>query len=86
MGVNQVFADDQVHGDGGSDSRLFKEKREEAWKRNEVVSIIIPIYNVEAYLRQCLKTVVHRTYPHLEIILIMMVARPVRRDIVKRIF
>ncbi len=37
---------------------------------NEVVSIIIPIYNVEAYLRQCLETVIHQTYPHLEIILV----------------
>ena len=32
---------------------------------NEVVSIIIPIYNVEAYLRQCLETVIHQTYPHI---------------------
>ena len=37
---------------------------------NEVVSIIIPIYNVEAYLRQCLETITHQTYPHLEIILV----------------
>ena len=37
---------------------------------NEVVSIIIPIYNVEAYLRQCLETVIHQTYPNLEIILV----------------
>ena len=37
---------------------------------NEVVSIIIPIYKVEAYLRQCLETVTHQTYPHLEIILV----------------
>ena len=37
---------------------------------NEVVSIIIPIYKVEVYLRQCLETVTHQTYPHLEIILV----------------
>lgn len=39
-------------------------------EKNEVVSIIIPIYNVEAYLKSCLETVVSQTYPHIEIILI----------------
>ena len=39
-------------------------------ENKEVVSIVIPIYNVEAYLKQCLETVVNQTYPHLEIILV----------------
>ena len=39
-------------------------------ERKELVSIIIPIYNVEKFLRQCLETVVTQTYPHLEIILV----------------
>ena len=34
------------------------------------ISIIIPIYNVEAYLGQCIETVLRQTYPELEILLI----------------
>lgn len=37
---------------------------------NEKISVIIPIYNVEKYLRQCLESVVNQTYRNLEIILI----------------
>lgn len=36
----------------------------------ELVSMIIPVYGVEAYLRECLETVVNQTYTNLEIILI----------------
>lgn len=35
-----------------------------------LVSIIIPIYKVEAYLRRCLDSVVSQTYTNLEIILV----------------
>lgn len=35
-----------------------------------MVSVIIPIYNVEAYLRECIDSVVNQTYPNLEIILV----------------
>lgn len=34
------------------------------------ISIIIPIYNVEKYLPQCLESVINQTYQNLEIILI----------------
>ena len=34
------------------------------------LSIIIPIYNSEKYLRQCLDSIVNQTYQNLEIILI----------------
>ena len=53
---------------------------------NEVVSIIIPIYNVEAYLRQCLETVIHQTYPHLEIILVNDGSPDQSEEICKEIF
>ncbi len=38
--------------------------------KNGVVSIILPIYGVEAYLERCIQTVVAQTYPNIEIILV----------------
>jgi len=39
-------------------------------KMNEKISIIIPVYNVERYLRKCLNSLVQQTYHNLEIILV----------------
>lgn len=39
-------------------------------KNNELVSVIVPIYNVEKYLKRCLDSIVKQTYTNLEIILI----------------
>lgn len=38
--------------------------------RNELISIIVPIYNVENYLRQCLDSILDQTYEHFECLLI----------------
>lgn len=35
-----------------------------------LISIIIPIYNVEAYLRECLNSVIAQTYPNWECIMV----------------
>lgn len=37
---------------------------------NELISIIIPVYKVEAYLERCVHSVVSQTYHNLEIILV----------------
>ena len=37
---------------------------------NPTVSIIVPIYNVEPYLRRCIDSVINQTYANLEIILV----------------
>ena len=37
---------------------------------NEKISVIVPMYNVERYLRQCLNSIVNQTYKNLEILLI----------------
>lgn len=44
---------------------MIKEKQEEA-----KVSIVIPVYNVEAYLVECIESVLNQTYQDFEIILI----------------
>lgn len=36
----------------------------------KLVSVIVAIYNVEKYLRQCLDSIIHQTYHELEIILV----------------
>lgn len=35
-----------------------------------MISVIVPIYNVEPYLRQCVDSIINQTYPDLEIILV----------------
>ena len=35
-----------------------------------MVSVVVPIYNAEPYLRQCLDSVLAQTYPHYEVILV----------------
>jgi len=38
--------------------------------KQELISVIVPIYNVEQYLRQCLDSIINQTYRNLEIILV----------------
>ena len=35
-----------------------------------LISVIIPVYNVENYLRECVDSVINQTYKNLEIILV----------------
>lgn len=37
---------------------------------NPLISVIIPVYNVEEYLHECLESVINQTYKNIEIILI----------------
>lgn len=37
---------------------------------NQLISVILPIYNVELYLKECIESVIHQTYRNLEIILV----------------
>ena len=35
-----------------------------------LISIIVPVYNVEQYLDKCLKCIIDQTYENIEIILV----------------
>lgn len=37
---------------------------------SDLISVIVPIYNVESYLDECLESIVNQTYSNLEIILV----------------
>ncbi|MFX0558414.1 glycosyltransferase family 2 protein [Maribacter sp. CXY002] len=37
---------------------------------NPLVSVIVPVYNVEAYLHRCVQSILEQSYTHLEIILV----------------
>lgn len=37
---------------------------------NELISIIVPVYNVKPYLERCISSIVNQTYNNLEIILV----------------
>ena len=36
----------------------------------DLISIIIPVYNVEEYINKCLDSIINQTYRNIEIILI----------------
>ena len=37
---------------------------------DSLISVIVPVYNVEKYLRKCVDSILSQTYKNLEIILI----------------
>lgn len=39
-------------------------------ENKDLISVIVPVYNVEKYIRRCLDSIVNQTYSNLEIILI----------------
>lgn len=45
---------------------------EKSWikMREELISVVIPVYNVENYLERCVRSVLHQTYTNYEILLI----------------
>ena len=42
----------------------------ERYSENPLVTVIVPVYKVEKYLRRCIESIVGQTYQKLEIILI----------------
>ncbi|CAM4038785.1 Putative glycosyltransferase EpsH [Vibrio aerogenes CECT 7868] len=40
-------------------------------ERSDLISVIIPVYNVEKYLAECLQSVIVQSYPYIEIICVI---------------
>ncbi len=38
--------------------------------KNDLISIVIPIYNVQDYLERCIQSIISQTYKNIEIILV----------------
>lgn len=49
---------------------MQKNLKKDAMKDNKKISIIVPIYNIEKYLEECINSIVNQTYINLEIILV----------------
>ena len=39
-------------------------------KNNPLITVVVPIYKVEAYLDECVQSILKQTYSNLEIILV----------------
>ena len=37
---------------------------------NELITIVVPVYNVERYVEQCVQSVLNQTYRNLQILLV----------------
>lgn len=48
----------------------MEESKEKPCSEAPLISVIVPIFNVEPYIRQCLDSIISQTYQNLEIILI----------------
>lgn len=38
--------------------------------KNELISVIVPVYNVEKYIEKCIKSIVNQTYRNIEVIIV----------------
>ena len=47
----------------------------------EKISVIVPVYNSEAYLENCLNSIIQQTYQNLEIILVDDGSKDISGDI-----
>ena len=51
---------------------------------NPLISVIVPIYNVEKYLARCVDSIVNQTYKNLEIILVNDGSKDLSKDICEK--
>lgn len=69
--LNQVLTWIGVEDKQAERRRLMEQAQVQEGKQDdELISVIVPVYNVHQYLRRCLDSIVTQTYPHLEILVI----------------
>ncbi len=51
-------------------NRKSYENKEIIYDKDELISVIIPVYNVEKYINKCVDSVISQTYKNIEIILV----------------
>lgn len=51
--------------------------------QKDLVSIIVPVYNVELYIEECLNSLIHQTYKNIEIIIVVDGSTDKSEDICK---
>lgn len=51
-----------------SDCQKYERKGQR--DKNQMISVIVPVYNTEKYLRECIESIINQTYKNLEIILV----------------
>lgn len=47
-----------------------KQRMKKNMKNNPLISVVVPVYNTEKYLAECLSSIIDQTYKNLEIVLI----------------
>jgi len=56
-----------------ADRKSFYAACYDIFKKNNIlptVSVVVPVYNVEKYLRQCVESILNQSYPNMEVILV----------------
>lgn len=48
---------------------------------DKLISVVVPVYNVEKYLSKCVQSIIDQVYEKLEIILVGRVNRSLRRNL-----
>lgn len=52
---------------------------------NELISVIVPVYNVEKYIEECISSIINQTYKNLEVIIVNDGSKDNSLQIVKRL-
>ena len=53
-------------------------------ENNPLISVIVPVYNVENYLDRCVESIVNQTYTNLEIIVVNDGSTDSSEDIIRQ--
>lgn len=66
---NKNILKNQINGNENGDI-MIEDSNLLDQKKNIKFSVIVPVFNVEAYLNQCIESVISQSFPHFELILV----------------